>query len=95
MEFRPKSTFEHRTSRNNMTYRRFNKFNIDNRNQSPKIFTNRMRYLPFQHKLYSLNDINDKLTNSKGPKLAKQYKRLIEFLVDFIILKYLFINNLS
>ena len=78
MEFRPKSTFEHRTSRNNMTYRRFNKFNIDNRNQSPKIFTNRMRYLPFQHKLYSLNDINDKLTNSKGPKLAKQYKRLTD-----------------
>ena len=36
MEFRPKSTFEHRTSRNNMTYRRFNKFNIDNRNRSPK-----------------------------------------------------------
>jgi len=38
--------------------------------------------LSYGQKLYSLNDINDKITNSKGPKLSKQYKRLTDNELD-------------
>ena len=78
MEFRPKSTFENRTSRNNKTHRGFNNFNKPRMTQSPKMTTNKLRYSTQKEKLYSLNDINDKITNSKGPKLPKQYKRLTD-----------------
>ena len=76
MEFRPKSTFEYRTSRNNKAYRCFNNMNKQRIIQSPKISSNTLRCNTQNEKLYSLNDINDKITNSKGPKLSKQYKRL-------------------
>jgi len=82
MEFRPRSTFECRTAKNNSTYRCFNNFRWEEIHQSPKITSNKLRYLSFGQKLYSLNDINDKITNSKGPKLSKQYKRLTDKELD-------------
>lgn len=78
MEFCPISSFEYRTSRNNKIYRGFNHFNKQRINQSPKISTNKLKYSTKKEKLYSLNDINDKITNSKGPKIPKQYKRLTD-----------------
>ena len=78
MEFRPISSFEYRTSRNNKIYRGFNHFNKQRITQSHKISTNKLKYSTKKEKLYSLNDINDKITNSKGPKIPKQYKRLTD-----------------
>ena len=82
MEFRPKSTFEYRTTKNDSTYRCFNNFRWEKIHQSPKICSKKLRYLSYGQKLYSLNDINDKITNSKGPKLSKQYKRLTDKELD-------------
>ena len=50
-----------------------NNFNI---NQSPKIFSGKMRYIFEDKKLFSLIDLNEKITNSKGPSLPIQFKRL-------------------
>ena len=60
----------------------FNNFKSEKINQSPKILSNKLRNLSYEQKLYSLNDINDKITNSKGPKLSKQYKRLTDKELD-------------
>ena len=76
MQFRPKSTIECRTTKNNSYYRYINNFKGEKIEQNPKLSCNRLRNSLFEKKLYSLNDINDKRTNSKGPKLLKQYKRL-------------------
>ena len=78
MEYLPKSKFESKTSKNNLTNRYFNNYNSEKIIQSPKITPNKLRNSLQEPKLYSLLDINDKITNSKGPKLSKQYKRLTD-----------------
>ena len=84
---RPYSTISIRNKKN--TYNTINnninsKVNIlafnnkDNNSiyQSPKIKSGKMRYMLENKKLFSLLDINDKKTNSKGPSLPIQFKRL-------------------
>ena len=78
MELRPKSQFESRTTKYKSTQKHFNNFSYDTKNQSPKISSNKLRNYLYEPKLYSLIDINDKITNSKGPKLSKLYKRLTD-----------------
>lgn len=55
-----------------------NFFNQNNNNicQSPKIYSGKMRYILENKKLFSLIDLNEKITNSKGPSLPIQFKRL-------------------
>ena len=98
MEFRPKSTFGYRTTKNSNSFRCFNNFE----SEKLQIQTNQLRNSLKKPKLYSLNDINDKVTNSKGLKLPKQYRRLTDkelnkyFRNDKIIgwnYDKLFINN--
>ena len=72
MEYRPKSTFEIRSKRTNY----YNIYNDKNINQSPKRSSNKIRVLQEGKKLFSLIDINEKITNSKGTSLPKQFKRL-------------------
>ena len=85
MLIRPKSTIEIR----NRTYKfniprnnnnNLSKFNINQTNldihQSPKISSGKMRYMQENKKLFSLIDLNEKVTNSKGPSLPIQFKRL-------------------
>ena len=74
METRPKSTFEIR--RNNINDEYLNIYNEKEINQSPKIYSNKIRDLKEEKKLFSLIDINHKITNSKGTSLPMQYKRL-------------------
>ena len=74
MESRPKSTFELRRKNINDDY--LNIYNEKGINQSPKIFSNKIRDLRGEKKLFSLIDINHKITNSKGTTLPMQYKRL-------------------
>ena len=74
MESRPKSTFELRRKNINDDY--LNIYNEKGINQSPKIFSNKIRDLRGEKKLFSLIDINHKITNSKGTTLPIQYKRL-------------------
>ena len=74
MESRPKSTFELRRKNINDDY--LNIYNEKGINQSPKIFSNKIRDLREEKKLFSLIDINHKITNSKGTTLPMQYKRL-------------------
>ena len=74
MESRPKSTFELR--RKNIYDDYLNIYNEKGINQSPKIFSNKIRDLREGKKLFSLIDINHKITNSKGTTLPIQYKRL-------------------
>ena len=71
MEYRLKSTFELRNKRN-----LYNTYYNKNINQSPKIYSNKIRILPEEKKLFSLVDINEKITNSKGTSLPDQFKRL-------------------
>ena len=44
--------------------------------QSPKISSGKMRYMLENKKLFSLIDLNEKITNSKSPSLPIQFKRL-------------------
>jgi hypothetical protein len=80
MEYRPRSTIEKKMNsrkinlNNNNIY--FNFYSNKEINQSPKISSNKIRNITGEEKLFSLIDINDKITNSKGTKLANQYKRL-------------------
>ena len=55
-----------------------NFFNQNNNNicQSPKIYSGKIRYILENKKLFSLIDLNEKITNSKGPSLPIQFKRL-------------------
>ena len=56
-----------------------NKFNKDTSNtiyQSPKLYSGKMRYILENKKLFSLLDLNEKITNSKGPSLPIQFKRM-------------------
>ena len=81
MEYRPRSTIEKKMNsrkinlNNNNIY--FNFYSNKGINQSPKISSNKIRNITGEEeKLFSLIDINDKITNSKGTKLPNQYKRL-------------------
>lgn len=76
MEFCPNSTFENRSKKNHIVFQGFNNWKYENPNRSLKIGSYRLKDTSEKYKLYSLNDINDKITNSKGPKLSKQYRRL-------------------
>lgn len=76
MEYRPKSTFEIRYKKNKSNFYNFN--NYKDINQSPKISSNKIRDLQEDKKQFSLLDINDKITNSKGTSLPNQYKRLTQ-----------------
>ena len=78
MEFRPKSTIEMRSSRNKKSYRCFNNFKCENITKNSNILTNKLTYSSQEKKLYSLSDINEKITNSKGPNLRKQHIRLTD-----------------
>ena len=78
MEFRPKSTFETRSSRNKKSYRCFNNFKCENVIKNQNILPNKISYILQKKKLYSLSDINEKITNSKGPNLKKQHVRLTD-----------------
>ena len=76
MEYRPKSTFEIRTNKRNNNYNYLNFYNSNGINQSPKISSNKIRNILDEKKLFSLVDINEKITNSKGTSFPNQYKRL-------------------
>lgn len=79
---RPNSTVSIRNKNHKYNYLRNNTanniFNQNNNNicQSPKIYSGKMRYILEDKKLFSLLDINEKITNSKGPSLPIQFKRL-------------------
>ena len=81
---RPKSTVSIRNSKFRFNFNSNNnsnlpKLNNDNNfsiNQSPKLFSGKMRYLLEDKKLFSLIDLNEKITNCKGPSLPIQFKRL-------------------
>ena len=76
MEFCPSSTFENKSKKNHIVFQGFNNWKYQNPNRSLRIGSYRLKDKSEKYKLYSLNDINDKITNSKGPKLSKQYRRL-------------------
>ena len=44
-------------------------------NHSPKISTGKFRFIMPEQKLFSVMDVNEKVTNSKGPSMPIQYKR--------------------
>ena len=78
---RPNSTISLRDKNPNFNFRNNNNyyFNTQNNNlnfQSPKISSGKMRYILEDKKLFSLIDLNEKITNSKGPSLPIQFKRL-------------------
>jgi len=83
---RPKSTVSIRNNNfkfnfNTNNTSNFQKLNNNNNNnfsinQSPKLFSGKMRYIFEDKKLFSLIDLNEKITNSKGPSLPIQFKRL-------------------
>ena len=95
---RPYSTLSIRTNKNYSSNLMNNnrsksdsgsKFAKQNNNpicQSPKIYSGKMRYILENKKLFSLMDLDEKTTNSKGPSLPIQFKRLtpeeIRFLFD-------------
>ena len=85
MLIRPKSTIEirNRTYKFNLPRNNHNdlsKFYTNQTNldihQSPKISSGKIRYMKENKKLFSLIDLNEKVTNSKGPSLPIQFKRL-------------------
>ena len=47
-----------------------------NKNKNPRLFSSNNYALKFRPKLFSLLDINDKITNSRGTSLPMQFKRL-------------------
>ena len=57
-------------------YNNITPYNDNNIYQSPKIHSGKMRYILENKKLFSLLDLNEKITNSKGPSLPIQFKRL-------------------
>ena len=81
---RPKSTVSIRNNNFKFNFNTSNTSNIQklnnnnnfNINQSPKLFSGKMRYIFEDKKLFSLLDLNEKITNSKGPSLPIQFKRL-------------------
>ena len=77
---RPNSTISIRSK--NFGYNTTNKFNIQNNyydlNQSPKVSSNKLRPNLEGKKLFSLIDINEKITNSKGTSVPNQFKRLTD-----------------
>ena len=81
---RPKSTVSIRNSNfkfnfnsnNNSNFPKLDNNNNFSINQSPKLFSGKMRYLFEDKKLFSLIDLNEKITNCKGPSLPIQFKRL-------------------
>ena len=79
---RPYSTISIRNPNHNFNYMSNNtnsRINNENSNticQSPKIYSGKMRYILEDKKLFSLMDLNEKVTNSKGPSLPIQFKRL-------------------
>ena len=76
MEFRPRSTFGFKTTKNSRSYRSFN--DLEREKIQIQIQANKLRNSLKKPKLYSIGDINDKVTNSKGLKLQRQYKRLTD-----------------
>ena len=77
---RPNSTISIRSK--NFGYNTNNKFSIQNNyydlNQSPKVSSNKLRPNLEGKKLFSLIDINEKITNSKGTSVPNQFKRLTD-----------------
>lgn len=80
---RPKSTASIRNSNFKFNFNSNNNSNLlklDNNNfsinQSPKLFSGKMRYMFEPKKLFSVADLNEKITNCKGPSLPIQFKRL-------------------
>ena len=79
---RPNSTISIRSKNHLSNYIRNNnniKFDNNKNNniyQSPKISSGKMRYILENKKLFSLIDLNEKITNSKGTSLPKQFNRL-------------------
>ena len=52
--------------------------NIDNNSKKYRIFSSNSYALKYRPKLFSLLDVNDKITNSRGTTLPIQFKRLTE-----------------
>ncbi len=82
---RPRSTTSVKKKNNqfnishNNNYINYNDTNIRNHsslNQSPKLYTGKMRHFFESKKFYSMLDIDDKRTINKGPSLPIQFKRL-------------------
>ena len=76
---RPNSTISLRDKNLNFMKNNNNNYYTHNNNinfQSPKISSGKMRYILENKKLFSLLDLNEKVTNSKGPSLPIQFKRL-------------------
>ena len=72
---RPKSSRPIKRNLNEIQLEKNNSLN-NIMNHSPKISTGKYRSVIFEQKLFSLLDVNEKVTNSKGPSLPIQYKRL-------------------
>lgn len=79
MKFRPRTTFENR-NRCCIPYQTNSNVFSESKDiyQSPKIQTNKIRTLDNgkKKKLFSLLDIDDKITNCRGTSTNNQYKRL-------------------
>ena len=75
---RPKSTKLMKRNLSAIQLERINNINSlkNTQNHSPKISTNKFRSFFMEQKLFSVLDINEKVTYSKGPSLPKQYNRL-------------------
>ena len=65
-------------SNQNKNKRNYNKTYSNGFKQSPKIFSEKIRFLKNKNdpKLFSLLDIDDKKTNARGTSIPNQYKRL-------------------
>ena len=67
-------------SNQNKNKRNYNKTYSNGFKQSPKIFSEKIRFLKNKNdpKLFSLLDIDDKKTNARGTSIPNQYKRLTD-----------------
>ena len=77
---RPKSSMPNRRFSNKLKQLSKNKTNATGNttfNQSPKISSGKYRSLISNKSYFSILDVNEKLTNNKGPTLPIQFKRLI------------------
>ena len=76
---RPKSSMPNRRFSNKLKQLSKNKTNATGNitfNQSPKISSGKYRSLISNKSYFSILDVNEKLTNNKGPTLPIQFKRL-------------------
>ena len=79
---RPKSSIPNMRLKNKLKLETNSKLNQKDNSitldQSPKISSGKYRTLFEEKKFFSILDVNEKLTNDKGPSLPVQFRRLSE-----------------